>query len=41
MTERSAENDAPPAANRCGWDLCGDPNHRVTPPEASEREAGK
>jgi hypothetical protein len=28
MSEQSAGNDAPPAANRCGWDLCGDPNHR-------------
>jgi hypothetical protein len=22
-----------PPANRCGWDLCGEPSHRAIPPE--------
>lgn len=21
-----------PPTNRCGWDLCGEPNHRAFPP---------
>jgi hypothetical protein len=30
VIRNAGANSVIPPTNRCGWDLCGDPNHRLT-----------